>query len=670
MAYKKWLVSEVDKQKAAELAELCDTDPFLALIALSRGLETPEDLEMFLSEEPILSSHYELPDIEKAAAVINDAIEKGSKIVVFGDYDCDGITSTVLFYSYLKKRNANVIYHLPDRFSNGYGMNRNVIDYLKDEGVELIITVDNGISSADEIEYAKGFGIGTVVTDHHIPPEILPDALAVVDPHLKNSACTFKEISGVLVAFKVVCAVENCEPEELLSDYADLLAIGLVADVMPLKDENRSIVKEGVKAINNTKKMGLIALLNSAGIGRGSVTASNIAFMICPRLNAAGRIDSPLPAAELLLCDDFKRANELAALIEEQNRTRQTMEQQVVIEASEQIEKNNYQYGRVIVASGKNWHQGVLGIAAARITEKYGKPTILLNEEEDLASGSGRSVKGFSLHDALKAVEDMLIKYGGHELAAGLTLKRDNIEALRSAINEYANSLPPVIPTLKLDCKLNIGGITLDLAEAISELEPFGAGNPSPIFGLYNLEITRITEICDGKHTKLLLTKNGSSIQVMCFGIPTRSFPFIIGDVIDVAASVSINEYSGNRNVGVKAIAVRKSGVDEDAFFEEFALYDAFKCAENREYPKLTRQEIGMVYRTVSGTVPHQLVIQRFIGNLGYFKTCASIDILEELGLIEPKKIGNFRYLSVVENKKSNLDSSEIFRRLGGDING
>lgn len=670
MAYKKWIVSSADKERASELAEICDVDPFLALIALSRGIETPEDLEMFLSEEPILSSQYELPDIEKAAEVINEAIEKGSKIAVFGDYDCDGITSTVLFYSYLKKRNADVIYYLPDRFSDGYGMNNNAIDYLKGQGVELIITVDNGISAVQEVEYAKSLEIGVVITDHHIPPEILPNALAVVDPHLENSACAFKEISGVLVAFKVVCAVENCEPEELLPDYADLLAIGLVADVMPLKEENRSIVKEGVKAINNTKKMGIIALLNSAGIGRGKVTAGNIAFMICPRLNAAGRIDSPLPAAELLLCEDFNRANELASLIEEQNRTRQAMEQQVVAEAALQIEQNNYQYQRVIVASGKNWHQGVLGIAAARITEKYGKPTILLNEDEELASGSGRSISGFSLFDALKAVEGILTKYGGHQLAAGLTLKKDDIALLREEINKYANIIPAVVPTLKLDCKLNIQGITLDLAEAINELEPFGAGNPSPVFGLYNLEITRISEVCEGRHTKLLLSRNGAGIQVMCFGIPTKSFPFIIGDVIDVAASISINEYSGNRNVAVKALAVRKSGVDEDAFFLDFALYDAFKNGEEKEYPSITRQEIGMVYRTISETVPRQMVIQRFIGNLGYFKTCVAIDILEELGLAVPEKIGYFRYLTAEKNKKSNLESSKIFKRLGGDING
>ncbi len=670
MAYKKWLVATVDKERAASLAEICDVDPFLSLIALSRGYETPEDLEMFLSDEPILSSQYELPDIALAASVINEAIDNGKKICVFGDYDCDGITSTALFYSYLKKRTENVIYYLPDRFSDGYGMNNNAIDYLKSQGVELIITVDNGISAATEVEYAKSIGIGTVVTDHHIPPEILPDALAVVDPHLKNSGCTFKEISGVLVAFKVVCAIENCEPEELLSDYADLLCIGLVADVMPLREENRCIVKEGVKAINNTKKMGMIALLNSAGIPRGKVTACSVAFGIAPRINAAGRMDSPLPAIELLLCNDFNRANELAALIEEQNSQRRKMEQQVVTEASEQIEKNFYQYNRVIVVSGENWHQGVLGIAAARITEKYGKPTILLNEEDGIVSGSGRSISGFSLYDALKENEGLFIKYGGHQLAAGVTLKKENLEALRKGLNDYAEKLPLVVPTLKLDCKLNIAGVTLDLAEAIEELEPFGAGNPHPVFGLYNLEIVRITEISEGKHTKLLLSRGGGSVQAMCFCIPTKSFPFIVGDVVDIAVSLCVNEYGGNRNVSVKVNAIRKSGVDEDKFFEELALYEAFRRGEQKEYPTISKKEIGQVFRTINGTVPNQLVIQRFIGNLGFFKTTVAIDILEELGLIVRKKIEYFKYLSLVENKKSALENSEIFKRLGGDIDG
>ncbi len=670
MAYKKWIVAESEKSKAAQLSEMCDTDPFLTLIALSRGYNTPDELEMFFSDEPILSSPYELPDVAKAAEAINRAISENKKIAVFGDYDCDGITATALFYSYLKKRNADVMYYLPDRFSDGYGMNNAAIDLLKSKGVELIITVDNGISAADEVEYAKSLGIDTVVTDHHLPPEELPKALAVVDPHLENSGCEFRDISGVAVAFKVVCALENCEPEELLSEYADLLSIGLVADVMPLKHENRSIVKEGIKAINNTKKMGIISLLNSAGIGRGDVNACKIAFGIAPRLNAVGRISSPIPALELLLCNDFNKANELAALIEEQNRQRQLEEHSVFCEAVAKIEQNGYNYNAVMVVSGEGWHHGVLGIAAARLTERYGKPTILLSVEEGIASGSGRSIDGFSLHDALKQNEDLLQKFGGHKLAAGLTLKQENIEILRQKLNEYAKTLPPVIPTLKLDCKLNISSITLDLAEALEELEPYGMGNPTPVFGLYNLEIIRINELSGGKHTKLILSRDGSSIQVMLFCVPTASFPFIVGDMVDVAVSLATNEYGGNKSVCAKATNIRKSGVNEDVFFGDLRLYDAFKCGEEAAYPTVTRQEIGNVYRAIGSRTPREMIIQRFVCCLGYFKTAAAIDVLEELGLIRVEKEESKKYLSLVQGKKANLEDSQILKRLGGGING
>lgn len=672
MAYKKWIVASSDRQKAAELAEMCDTDPFLTLIASSRGYDTPEELEMFFSDEPVLASPYELPDVAKAAEVINNAIRDNKKMVVFGDYDCDGITSTALFYSYLKRRGADVSYYLPDRFSDGYGMNNNAIDTLKAKGIELIITVDNGISAAAEVEYAKSLGIDTVVTDHHLPPELLPKASAVVDPHIEGSACLFKDISGVMVAYKVICAIEGVEPEELIDDYGDLVAIGLVADVMPLVDENRSMVRAGLRVINNTKKMGLIALLNSAGIGRGDVTAAKIAFGIAPRINAAGRMASPDTALELLLCDDFNRANELATKLEEYNRERHISESEIYVEAEKIIEENKYNHQRIIVVSGENWHHGVLGIVAAKITERYGKPTILLSVEDGVASGSGRSIKGFSLFDALKNVEDLFIKYGGHQNAAGVTLSEENICILRERLNAYAETMERVVPVLELDCKLNISAVSLDLAEALTELEPCGQGNATPLFGLYNLEIVRINELCGGKHTKLILSREGKSIQVMFFGIPTESFPFVVGDVVDIAANISVNEYNGSRNVTVRAVNIRKSGVgaDEDSFFNEVALYDDLKCGKKREYPAVTRNDIGIVYRSINGDTANQFVVQRFIGCLGFFKTNVAIDVLIELGLVELKRINYVKCLRTVPGKKANLEDSEILKKLGGDIIG
>ncbi len=663
MAYKKWVVESGDKALALRLAEMCDTDPFLTLIAVSRGYTLPDELEMFFAPEPILNSPWELPDIEAAAEAINGAIEENKKIAVFGDYDCDGITATALLYSYLKKRGANVIYYLPDRFTDGYGMNNTAIDYLKGEGVELIITVDNGIAAKNEVEYAKTLGIGTVITDHHLPPEILPDALAVVDPHI--GGCEFPDVSGVMVAFKVVCATAGAEPEELLPEYADLLAIGLVADIMPLKNENRSAVRAGIDAINNTKKMGIIALLNAASIGRGTLTAGKIAFGIAPRLNAVGRMSSPIPALELLLSEDFGRANELAALIEEQNRKRQSEEAGVFSAALRMIEQNGYNHHRVIVAAGENWHHGVLGIAAAKITEKYGKPAILLSIQDGVASGSGRSIEGFSLYDALKSNEELLTKFGGHKQAAGLTLEQNKIELLREGLNNFARQTAAAVPTLRLDCRLNPEAITLDLAEALEALEPFGMGNPTPVFGIYNLEITRVNELSGGKHTKLLLSKNGHSMQAMLFSTPTAEFPFSVGDLVDVAVTLAINEYNGAKNVTVMVKAIKKSGISEDAVFNDLALYDAFKCGEQADYPTVVRDDIIAVYRQISASANEEALKQRLLGSTGMFKTLIALDVLEELGLIIRRCGISGNQIRVVSGKKAELENSEILKRLG-----
>lgn len=666
MAYKKWLVAAADKNKASELSELCDTDPFLTYIALSRGYTTPYELEMFFTSEPVLTSPYELPNIAKAAQAVNDAISENKKFAVFGDYDCDGITSTALFYGYLKERGADAIYYLPDRFSDGYGMNNSAIDKLKADNVELIITVDNGISAKNEVEYAKSLGIDVIITDHHLPPAELPDALAVVNPHLPECVSKFKDISGVAVAFKTVCAIEGAEPEELLHKYADLLAIGLIADVMPLKNENRCIVKEGIKAINNTRKAGITALLNTAAICRGSVNARRVAFGIAPRINAAGRMSTPISALELLLCNDFNKACKLALIIEEENRKRREEEAVVFAEAVKQIEQNGYNYNRVIVAAGKNWHNGVLGIAAAKITEKYGKPAILLSVNEDFATGSGRSIEDFSLYDCLKSCEDLLEKFGGHTLAAGLSLKTENIDLLRERLNEYAYLKPLATPVLNLDCKLNISGITLDLAEAIEELEPFGAGNPVPVFGIYNLKIVRISELSEGKHLRLLLSRDGNSIQVMLFGVSANAFPFSVDDTVDLAVTLGVNEYNGKKNVSVVAKGIKKSGLNDDTVLSEYALYDSFKCGKTGKYPNITRDEIGLIYKAAGKCATEEKLRQLFINLLGVFKTSAAIDVLTELGLILKREVGNITFISLANGKKVNLENSETYRKLKG----
>ncbi len=668
MAYKKWEVRATDKAAAVRLAQECDVDPFVALIAASRGYDDPAELEQFLANEPIYSSPYELPDMQKAVDTIDEAIAANSMIAVFGDYDCDGITATALLYGYLKNRGVNCTYYIPDRLDEGYGMTCAAVDKLKEQNVELIITVDNGISCYNEVEYAKTKGIKTVVTDHHLPPEIIPDAEAVVDPHLKNSAVEFKEISGVFVAFKLVCALENAEPEQLAPMYADLVAIGLIADVMPLKNENRDIVKQGLYAINNTSKMGIIALLNSAGIKRGEVNAGRISFGIAPRINAAGRMDSAQTALELLLCDDFHKSASLAERLEKFNTERQKTEQNISNEAIEIIERDRLAHERVIVVAKEGWHKGVVGIVASRIVERYAKPAIVLCiDESGEASGSGRSIEGFSLYDAIKGCEDTLIRFGGHSLAAGLSLNRENIGLFSERINEYAKTKPQAILKLMLDCKLNPAGMTVDLADAIKDLEPFGMGNPTPVFAVYGLTVQKIQSIGQNRHSKLLLYKDGNVLEALAFGVPSEAVPFTVDDTIDIAVTLDVNEYNSRRTLSVVIKNWRKHGVDEDRLFDDIAAYDDFVINQSSDYISPTREEIGVVYKSISGGISEEALRQKLIDSVGYFKTMVSIDVLSELGLIAKTKTDTVIKYSMVSGKKSDLANSKILKGLKGE---
>ncbi len=665
MAYKKWVVNSIDKSAASRLAEECDIDPFVALIASSRGYSDPADLEQFLSSEPLYSSPYELPDMAKAVEAVNKAIEDDTLIAVFGDYDCDGITATALLYSYLQRRGVRCIYYIPDRTEEGYGMTATAIDKLYARGVGMIITVDNGISCAVEVEYASSLGITTVVTDHHLPPETLPNAAAVVDPHIVGSAVEFKDISGVFVAFKLVCALENAEPEELAPLYSDLVAIGAIADIMPLKDENRDIVKQGLYAINNTSKVGVVSLLNSAGIKRGDVTAGRISFGIAPRLNAAGRMNSADIAVKLLLSENFHEAAALAEQLEKFNAERQKTEQTILEEAVHIIEKENLAYDRVIVVKGDNWHKGVVGIVASRIVDKYGRPAIVLTcDGSGEVSGSGRSVAGFSLYDAISDSRDILTRFGGHELAAGVALSADRVDEFRKKINSYAATVPEYYPELRLDCKLNPAGMTVDLADAIKLLEPFGTGNPTPVFGVYGLTLQRITPLAGGRHSKLLFSKDDNAIEALAFSVSPEAVPFGIGDKVDIAVTVDVNEYNSRRSLSVIIKNWRRHGTDDDKLFSDIALYEGFKRGDAADFTAPTREEIGEVYRSTAEATSDEKIRQKHICTLGYFKTMISLEVLEELGLINTFTENGIKKHKSAAGVKSDLGNSKILKNL------
>ncbi len=668
MSVKKWIVGAPDREKAKLLAEECDIDPFAALIAVGRGIDNEGELELLISEEPILCDPLELADIRIAADYINNAIKCNTKIAVFGDYDCDGVVATSLLYDYLKGRGADVIAYIPDRVDEGYGMNCAAIDKLSLQGVGLIITVDNGISCANEIEYAESLGIKTVVTDHHLPPERLPSAIAVVDPHRKDCPSAFKDICGAEVAFKLVCVLDDKEPEEMLPRYADILAVATIGDVMPLTNENRSIVKAGIRKIKSSSNIGIAAILNMAGVDRNNIDAGKISFGIVPRINAAGRMGSAYRAFELLTSNSTIDALKIAGPIDDDNVRRQQIEKEIFKSAVKMIEDNGYQYNRVIVVCGENWHFGVLGIAASRICERYGKPTLVLSSENGVAHGSGRSFSGFHLYDAINACSDILLKYGGHELAAGVSVKDDKVDEFRQKINQYAAAKPLAVPKLNIDLRLNPAGMSVDMAFAIKSLEPFGTGNPAPIFGIFGVTLEKITALAGGKHLKLLCRKNGNAFQAVLFGVTPEQFCFVSGDVIDLAVTLDTNFYQEKYNLSVQIKSVKMSATDQDAYFEEKQLFDDFLSGYDTDYAAIfpSRAEVGSIYKTITSGPISAERLRHIKTDIGYAKTQAAIKTLDELGLVS---LNNGVWVGHTTSQKSDLMNSVTYKKLYEGVN-
>ncbi len=672
MAFKRWVFSKVEKDLATSLAQECNTDSFIALIAASRGYTDPMELDEFLSEEVILSDPFELTDMGKAVDIIWDTIYSEELIAIYGDYDVDGITATALLYSYLKGKGANVIYHIPSRENDGYGMNIPSIDMLHDKDVSLIITVDNGIASISEIDYAKSLGMRVVVTDHHLPQSELPTPDALINPHRADDVTEFKDICGVTVAFKLLCALEGKSPEELIYDYGPLVALGTVADVMPLKFENRAIVREGLKAISDRCNLGLSALIRVAGIDEDDLTAAKLSFAIAPRINAAGRMGDAARGVELLITEDDDAAISLAEALNSDNIKRQAVEKQIFTEAVKQIEKQGLKHNRVIVVSGENWHGGVVGIVASKLTEKYGKPAIVLSENGEFSHGSARSVGDFSIYNAIRECSYLLTKFGGHEMAAGISLYTNDIDAFRRRINEYANSVEMPCPELQIDCKLKPSALSVELVEDIKVLEPFGSANPVPIFALMNVNLVRITAVGSGKHLRLNLSRDGVDFTAMLFGVTKNAFGFVVGDTVDIAVTLDINFFGGEQNLSVVIKDIRKSDLNEETLFEQIDLYESFKSGVYRDYSEIipTRQEVGVVYKQVlSNPIGLERIINANLDNIGYAKALISAEALCQLGIFKFFDYEGEKLLRVEDKtKKVNLSDSDILKRLGGGV--
>ena len=673
MSRKKWVFSNFDKEYAADIAERYSLSPFAAVLLACKNFEDEEELEAFLSEEnAFIVDPYELPDMEKAVARINKAIDNFERIMVYGDYDADGVSSTALLYLYLQSQGADVQYYIPDRLTEGYGMNLDAVRKIKERDVSLIITVDNGISSILEAEKIKALGMELIVTDHHRPGDTLPDAVAVVDPYRAEFDGIFNEWAGVGVAFKLIEALSDCD-EEVLNEYADIVAIGTVGDVVPLRSENRQFVKSGIEKLNEASRPGIAALKEVTGMLTHELTSSNVAFTLVPRINAAGRMGSAERALKLLLSEDSEEAKIIADEINEANVLRQQTETKIIAEAEEKLEKSgNMIYDRVLVVDGEDWHSGVIGIVAARLTEKYARPCLVISTKDGMGKGSGRSIEGFSLFESLSAVSDCLDHFGGHTLAAGFGVEVDKIPEFRRRINEYAAKIEMPHPQLKIDCRISPKYINVDLLDELQLLEPFGAGNNQPVFAIMGMKIDKIEGVSQNRHTKLSLSKGDNRIFAMRFGVSPEILDFTEGDTVDIAAILDKNEYMGTVKVSVIIRDIRFSHMNEDDVIASERLYEKFRRKEIlTEAEKNTlcpdRDFVGKVFRVLrQGSWRKSDEALCYKAGEDAKRLCAvkvSLDVLEEMGLIV--RDTNKKTIDLAENQsKVDLNKSEILLSL------
>lgn len=678
MILRKWEVRPLDKERAAAFAQTYGVPFFLAMLMNIRGLDDAAHLREFLGEGEPLSDPFLLKDMDKAAARITRAVDNMEKIAVYGDYDADGVTSTAMLYSYLETRGADVIFYIPQREGEGYGMNIGAVEYLKEQGVSLIVTVDNGISSVQEVARANELGIDVVVTDHHRPQEILPDAVAVVDAYRPDDTSPYKHFSGVGIAFKLLMALEDGagDVEDLLEAYSDLAAIGTIGDIVPLTGENRTLIRAGLERLSQSDRPGVQALLENAGIAGKALTSTNVAFTLVPRINATGRMGAPERAVRLLISGYEEEAEVLSEEICADNEERRRVEAEIAEAAFADIEAKGYRKDRVVVVDGENWHHGVIGIVASRVTERCGKPCMIISRGETEAKGSGRSVEGFSLFEAICACGDLLIKFGGHPMAAGITLKPENIEAFRKRINQYAAEHFPQMPTqtVTLDCKLNPAALSVSMAQSLTQLEPFGNGNPQPVFGLFNMELSNVTPVGGGGHLRLTLEKNGAVITAMRFNTKPEELPYHIGDKIDLAVQLEAREFRGQPSLTVIVRDMKFAAFNTEKNIASLASFEKWQRGEvlsvedkNRLYPD--RACLAAIYRalrTVNGKETDQVRFVSQFGKdmtLGLFKT--ALLVFEERGLVHSEIADDTFTATLIETSgKTDITRSPVLLAL------
>lgn len=645
MQMRRWNEAELNTDLAAELAEACEIHPFLSLLLTAQGLETPEEIYSFLIGQEEEVDPFDFMDMDRAVDRIQQAIDQHQRVLVYGDYDVDGITATVLLYTYLRQQGVDVIYRIPSR-REGYGLHPDSIEWAVEQGSDLIITVDTGVAALEEIALANRAGIDVVVTDHHQPGETLPDAVAVVDPHRADCESSYKDFAGVGVAFMLVCALEQ-DGETAFSQFGDLLALGTLADMMPLQGFNRDLMRRCLQLLDTSTRPGLAALRRVAGMENKPLTVATVSYCYAPRLNAAGRMTDPDVAVRLLLSDNEEESRLLAEEIQELNAQRQKATNDILEQVERQLEQHpEWLRDRVLVVGGEGWHDGLLGLVAARLQDRYGKPAIALTLGADgVAHGSCRSLDGFSIYDALTACSALLTQYGGHEMAAGVTLPVSSVADFHTAINQYAAQHYADMPihALNIAVRIRPDQINAEKVALMQVLEPFGCGNPAPLFGLYRMRLDNITALGGGKHLRLSLSRDGVRINAVMFQTMPEEFPVACGSIVNCVVSLERNEYRGNTTVSVRVRDISFADTDRDDMIRELVEFEKILRGEYHPEPAralLSREQQLHFYsllrasRDWNGT-PEQL--KHALGNDA--PTClqllVALEIWRQAGILE-----------------------------------
>ena len=649
--------------------EAAGYNPLLSrVLSLSEEIKSVKDVEEFLScETGTLHDPMLMKGMAEAVERIGLAVDRNEKVAVYGDYDVDGITSTCLLSSYLKGLGLDCEAYIPDRNDEGYGLNCGALDNFKKKGISLVITVDCGITAIEETEYARSLGIDMIVTDHHeCKDSCIPDVCSVIDTKQPGDSYPNNHLAGVGVAFKLACACEG-DSAPIIEKYSDLVAIGSVADVMPLIDENRILVRLGIEKLRSNPRPGIVAMLEDAGYEAKKLSATSISFTIAPRLNAAGRLGVVSVAQKLLMSTDYSEAVKYSEELCRLNRERQVIEKRIWEDADGLIKKSDRRPVSPIVLSKENWEQGVIGIAASRLSEQYALPTIMISINDDgIGKGSCRSYGGFNLFEALSACSDYLISYGGHALAAGLNIHKDKIDDFRSALADYYNKFRPE-GVDELDCGIYIKDpsiLSIENVRSLDLLEPFGNSNPRPLMCMTGVTLVSTTNVGGGKHMKCRISANGTEFDAIYFGHTADEFGIKPGDRIDICFTPQINEFRGTESVQLGINALRKYNTDicEDILSGRFNLLNIEKHfrPERPDFVKIWKSipSIGQIKENISAILedcPEDIAPERY---------CLSLMALLETGLLSGPNGKIWGSKRVNGHDKVDLESAPLMKNL------